>query len=164
MFKNALTSSFTRYFEIESSSTRGSSPFHIDLTKGFYVNNQHVEITDNETIEKISGIDKIAWNEFFANLIARTGQITKQNFPTIKINFIPPGFIEQLESVSEKPGINLIMKLELNEVIPEKLYYLTLLDVLNSQEITELKNIYGNKIWHHHIDILVNLYNGLHFK
>lgn len=159
LFKNALTSSFTRYFEIESSSTRGSSPFHIDLTKGFYVNNQHVEITDNETIEKISGIDKIAWNEFFANLIARTGQITKQNFPTIKINFIPPGFIEQLESVSEKPGINLIMKLELNEVIPEKLYYLTLLDVLNSQEITELKNIYGNKIWHHHIDILVNLYN-----
>jgi hypothetical protein len=52
------------------------------------------------------------------------------------------------------------MKLKLTDIIPGKQYYLTLLDNLNSQEILELKNFYGNKVWHHHIDILVDLYNS----
>ena len=161
LFRNAMTSSFPKYFKAESSSFRKSSPFHIDLTKGFYnKNNHYVDITDPGTIERISGIDTISWNEFYANLIARTGQITRNKFPSVRITFIPPYFEEQLRTVSEKPGINLVMKLKLTDIIPGKQYYLTLLDNLNSQEILELKNFYGNKVWHHHIDILVDLYNS----
>lgn len=150
LFRNAMTSSFPKYFKVESSTSREFSPFHIDLTN----------IADTGTIERISGIDKISWDEFYATLIARTGQITRKKFPSVRITFLPPYFEEQLRTVSEKPGINLVMKLKLTDIIPGKLYYLTLLDSLSSQEILELKNFYGNKVWLHHIDNLVNLYNN----
>lgn len=162
LFRKALTESLPGYFELESKSTNAISNFHIDLTKGIYDNNRNqINIMDTESIEKIAGLDKISWNGFYNDLINTKDTLSEFKFPTIELNFLPPDFDGLLTRASSKPGINLLMKLKYEEVIKERLYYLALLDVLNDQELAELKGFYNHKIWIQKIDSLVNIFNSI---
>lgn len=162
LFRKALTESFPSYFNFESKSSQGLSNFHIDVTKGFYDDkDQQTDVLDEQSIEKIAGLDTISWNGFYDNLIKTRDTIERNSFPTIRLSFIPPDFNGLLSLASSKPGINLLMKLQYKEVIKDRLYYLTLLDALNDQEITELKGFLNHKTWHQSIDILINRFNDV---
>lgn len=161
LFKNAATSSLPKYFRMESLTSVPSGPFNIDLTGGLYDGEGHmIEILDGHALAKMAGVDKISWNELQNKLLSQRESIIRQLFPSVKLSFIPPGFGEQLKSMSQKPNINTSMKLQLYEVIPERQYILTLLDALTTDEVSELKRIYDNKMWHQKIDLLINLFAG----
>jgi len=157
LFRKSLTESLPGYFKFESESSQGISNFHVDLTKGFYDDNHvHIDLIDEKSIDKLAGLDQISWNEFYNDLIKTNDTVSEYSFPTIKITILPPDFSGLLSNASERPGINLLMKVQCHEVIKDRLYYLTLLDKLNNQEIAELKGFFNHKTWHEKIDILIN--------
>jgi hypothetical protein len=162
LFRNALTVSFPKYFEYESTHLASDSRFHIDLIKGYYgYNDSFVEIIDDVNIERILNINRGNYNQHLAILLEQKETIQKSNFPIVKLNFIPHNFNDQLNEISMKPKINLVDKLDFKEIVPEKYYTLTLLDILTTDEITELKNMFNNKIWHQKIDTINKLFSDI---
>jgi uncharacterized protein YegL len=165
LFRKSLSESMTGFFNFELKASPGLSNFHINLSKGFYDDNQKkIEIIDDNNIKKLAGIEDIHWKDFFHELTQSKESIIKSHFPSIELSFIPPNFLDQLSTASTKPNINLSLKLHLKEVINEKLYYLTLYDTLNEEEISELKGIFNSKIWYQSIDLLINKYTNINYQ
>lgn len=155
LLRKALTYSFPKYFQKETHAAKRTSSFYMELTEGFMNGNRKkINIINESTIKKIAQLEKLNWKKTYEEL-TQTGQtIRKYALPSVRCDFLPPDFADLLNESSKKVGIQLSLKLTFREVIPERLYYLILLDSLTEDEIKELKGFLTHRAWEQKIDEL----------